>query len=275
MLNTKNMPKISIITICLNSEKTIEHTIQSIINQKYLNLEYLIIDGGSTDETLKIIEKYQHDIDYFVSEKDKGISDAFNKGIEKANGDLIGIVSADDYLPEGSLETIAETWKDNQDVDVIYGNSIVFGLGSKKRFVVKPDKDFRAIWKRQPLKHSAMYITRKAYLKFGKYDIKYHLAMDYELTLRYYLEGARFIYIDKVVGAFRVGGINNQYFMKTIAEVRDISIYHGYSQTKAYLWFFIKSIRCYIRSQLYKFHLFPLINMYRSFSPRFKKYDKY
>ena len=274
MLNSKKMSKISIITICLNSEKTIEQTIQSIINQKYLNLEYLIIDGGSTDGTLKIIEKYQHNIDYLVSEKDKGISDAFNKGIKRANGDLIGIVSADDYLPEGSLETIAETWKDNQDVDVIYGNSIVFGLGSKKRFVVKPDKDFRAIWKRQPFKHSAMYITRKAYLKFGMYDIKYHLAMDYELTLRYYLKGARVICIDKVVGAFRVGGINNQYFMKTIAEVRDISIYHGYSRTKAYLWFFIKSIRCYIRSQLYKLRLFPLIDIYRNFSPRFKKYNK-
>lgn len=275
MLNTKKMPKISIITICLNSEKTIEQTIQSIINQKYLNLEYLIIDGGSTDGTLKIIEKYQYNIDYLVSEKDKGISDAFNKGLERTSGDLIGIVSADDYLPEDSLKAVAETWNANQDVDVIHGNSVVCGLSNKKRFIVKPDKDFRAIWKRQPLKHSAMYITRKAYLKFGKYDIKYHLAMDYELTLRYYLKGARFIYIDKVVGAFRVGGINNQYFMKTIAEVRDISIYHGYSQTKAYLWFFIKSIRCYIRSQLYKLHLFSLINIYRNFSPRFKKYDKY
>lgn len=275
MLNTKNMTKISIITICLNSEKTIEHTIQSIINQKYLNLEYLIIDGGSTDGTLKIVEKYRQNIDYFVSEQDKGISDAFNKGIERANGDLIGIVSADDYLPEGSLEAVAEIWNVNQDVDVIYGNSIVFGLGSKKRFVVKPDKDFRAIWKRAPLRHSAMYITRKAYLKFGRYDIKYHLAMDNELILRYYLKGARFVYANKTIGAFCVGGINNQYFMKTIAEVRDISIYHGYSRTKAYLWFFIKSIRCYIRSQLYKLHLFPLINMYRNFSPRFKKYDKY
>jgi len=269
------MPKISIITICLNSEKTIEKTIQSIINQKYLNLEYLIIDGGSTDGTLNIIEKYRRNINYFVSEKDKGISDAFNKGIERTSGDLIGIVSADDYLPEGSLEAVAEIWNANQDVDVIHGDSVVCGLGNKKRFIVKPDKDFRAIWKRQPLKHSAMYITRKAYLKFGKYDIKYHLAMDYELTLRYYLKGARFIYINKVIGAFRVGGINNQYFMKTIAEVRDISIYHGYSQTKAYLWFFIKSVRCYIRSQLYKLRLFPLINIYRNFSPRFKKYDKY
>ena len=173
------------------------------------------------------------------------------------------------------MEAVAEVWNANRDVDVIHGNSVVYGVGNKKRFIVKPDKDFQAIWKRQPLKHPTMYITSKAYLKFGTYDIKYHLAMDYELTLRYYLKGARFIYIDKVIGALRVGGISNQYFMKTIAEVRDISIRYGYSRIKAYLLFYVKSIRCYIRSQLYKLHLFPLINMYNNFSPRFKKYDKY
>lgn len=263
--------KVSIITVNLNGEATLERTIKSIVHQSYQNLEYLIIDGGSTDGSLNIINRYKDLIDVVLIEKDKGISDAFNKGIERATGGLIGIVSADDYLPEGSLEIIAEAWKNNQDVDVIHGNSIVFGLGSKRRFVVKPDKDFRAIWKRQPLKHSAMYITRKAYLKFGKYDIKYHLAMDYELVLRFYLKNASFAYINKVIGAFCIGGINDQNFVKTMAEVRDISIYYGNLKIKAHYWFFIKVTKLYIKKLLYRLHLFSLIKIYRNFSSRFYK----
>ena len=90
-------PKISIITVCYNSEAHIEEAILSVINQSYDNKEYLVIDGGSKDGTLNIIEKYKDRIDYFVSEPDKGISDAFNKGIKAASGDIIGILNSDDF----------------------------------------------------------------------------------------------------------------------------------------------------------------------------------
>jgi len=156
-------------------------------------------------------------------------------------------------------------------VDVICGNTIIYEPGNTRQFIVKPDKDFRAIWKRQPLKHSAMYISRKAYSKFGMYNLKYHLAMDYELTLRFYLKNASFIYINKAIGAFYVGGINDQYFFRTMAEVRDISIYYGYSKIKAYFWFFIKVIKLCIKKLLYLLHLFSLIKIYRNFSSCFKK----
>lgn len=270
-MDNYSLPKISIITANLNGEATLERTIKSITHQSYQNLEYLIIDGGSTDGSINIINRYKDLIDVVLIEKDKGISDAFNKGIERATGDLIGIVSADDYLPEGSLENVAAIWNTNQDVDVIYGNSIIYELNNKKQFIVKPDKDFRAIWRRQPLKHSAMYVSRKAYSKFGMYDLKFHLAMDYELTLRFYLKNASFIYINKLIGAFCTGGINDQNFVRTMAEVRDISIYHGYTKLKAYSWFYIKLIKLYIKKLLYRLHLFLLINLYRNISSRFKK----
>ena len=91
-------PKISIVTVCLNSENTIEKTIQSVIGQSYSNIEYIIIDGGSKDNTLNIINKYKYRVSVIISEKDMGIYDAFNKGLKIYNGDLIGFVNSDDYL---------------------------------------------------------------------------------------------------------------------------------------------------------------------------------
>ena len=91
-------PKISIITVCYNSEAHLEEAMLSIINQSYANKEYIVIDGGSKDNTLAIIDKYRDKIDYFVSEPDKGISDAFNKGIKAATGDIIGIINSDDFM---------------------------------------------------------------------------------------------------------------------------------------------------------------------------------
>lgn len=93
-----NQPIISIITVCFNSEKHIEDTIKSVLSQKYNNLQYIIIDGGSKDKTMDIINKYKKEISTIISEPDKGISDAFNKGIQHAKGDLVGIVNSDDIL---------------------------------------------------------------------------------------------------------------------------------------------------------------------------------
>ena len=109
-------PKISIITICYNSEAHLEEAILSVVNQAYKNKEYIIIDGGSTDKTLSIIEKYRNKIDYFVSEPDKGISDAFNKGIKVATGDMIGIINSDDKLEKDALQMVAESYEDSVDL---------------------------------------------------------------------------------------------------------------------------------------------------------------
>ena len=106
-MKNKNLnPLISIITVVKNNEKYLEETIQSIINQKFKNFEYIIIDGKSTDRTLEIIKKYNTEIDYWISEDDKGIYDAFNKGINIANGELIGFVNSDDVLTPNALEIL-------------------------------------------------------------------------------------------------------------------------------------------------------------------------
>ena len=109
-------PKISIITICYNSAQTIEKTIQSIVEQDYTNREYIIVDGLSTDNTLSIVNKYSKQIDVIISEKDKGISDAFNKGITRASGDIIVLINSDDILLPDALSKVAQAWEPGVDI---------------------------------------------------------------------------------------------------------------------------------------------------------------
>ena len=116
-------PKITIITICYNSAQTIEKTICSIVSQDYANLEYIIVDGLSTDNTMGIVEKYRDQIDVILSEKDNGISDAFNKGIRHATGDVIVMINSDDTLLPGALSQVAKVWEPQ--IDVLSTNIIM------------------------------------------------------------------------------------------------------------------------------------------------------
>ena len=112
--------------MCYNSEVHLEEAILSVISQPYINKEYIVIDGGSTDGTLKIIEKYRNKIDYYISEPDKGISDAFNKGIKAATGDLIGILNSDDFMMPDVLSKIAVEYDEN--IGVYRGYCIVWNV---------------------------------------------------------------------------------------------------------------------------------------------------
>ena len=124
-------PKISIITITYNSAKTLERTIKSIIEQKYENLEYIIVDGGSTDSTLEIVKKYDTWISKWVSEPDSGISNAFNKGINMATGNVIGIINSDDGLMPGALQAISDSYEDG--VDVYRGKVLLWKEDTNRR----------------------------------------------------------------------------------------------------------------------------------------------
>lgn len=262
--------KITIITAVRNTKDTLEKTIQSVIEQNYEDIEYIIIDGGSTDGTLDIIRKYENSISRWVSESDKGISDAFNKGIRMATGDIIGIVSADDYLPPGALAQVAQAYKENPTADVIYGNAIFIEPYNQIQHIIRPDVGLNTIWRRQPLKHAATFVSRRAYERFGSFDLSYKLAMDYELILRFYTKGAHFVYIDSILGAFCTGGVSTRLYRRTIKEVRDISTKYGYSLTKANLIYVQKTIKLGFKQIVIHFGATNLLNLYRSYSGRFK-----
>lgn len=196
-------PKISIITISYNSAKTIEETILSIIGQGYPNLEYLIIDGNSKDNTLDIVEKYRDKISVVISEPDKGISDAFNKGIQHASGEIVGIINSDDILLPGALQSIAEAYDPN--VDVYSGNVLFWNDTNGKTCISKPELDFGKLKLQYGVAHPSRFIRKDAYERFGLYDLRFRYNMDTNLLCRFYQKGAKFVHIDKELTKFRMG----------------------------------------------------------------------
>ena len=231
--------KVSIITITLNSEKTVEETFKSVLKQTYRPLEYLIIDGKSTDTTLDIIEKYKPRFEdagielQFVSEKDKGISDAFNKGIRKATGDIIGIINSDDMLCDDALEILAQNVK--EDTDVYYGDCVVINDTSKKRFLVTPKNDLERLKVSMCIYHPATFVMKRTYDQYGafKEDLKY--CMDRELLLRFYVNKCKFEYIPEPLAFYREGGVNQVNYKKNVDEGTRISVEYGMNPILAYL----------------------------------------
>ena len=195
--------KVTIITVCYNSVKTIEKTIQSVQLQAYEDLEYIIIDGGSTDGTLDIIDAYKNDVSLCISEPDNGIYDAMNKGIRHATGDIIGIINSDDWYEADTVRRVAAYFKGNE-VDVVYGKILVVDT----RGVVKaPDeRPLNTLWYQMAAPHPSVFIKRNIYEKYGLFDTRYKISADYELLLRLYSKGVRFGFMNRVMAYFRSGG---------------------------------------------------------------------
>jgi len=181
--------KISIITVCFNSSKTIEKTLQSVKNQIYSNIEYIIVDGNSKDGTKKIIDSYKEIISKYVSEKDKGLYDAINKGIELATGDIIGILNSDDIFTDNFvLEKIAKFHLDNR-IDASVGNITQFNKNKKiiRKYSAKnwhPDK--LKIGFMPP--HPSIFFKRDLFERYGNYQLDFVSGADYELIIRFFLK---------------------------------------------------------------------------------------
>lgn len=199
---------VSIITPCFNSGNTIEKTILSVLNQTYDNIEYIIIDGQSQDNTLNIINKY---MEHFgerikvVSEPDGGIYDAMNKGILLAKGSLIGIVNSDDYYETSTVE-LAVKKLSGDPYQVIYGLLRCLNKG-KEASVVMYNHEFI---NERMITHPTCFITKRTYEDFGLYDCKYKSSADYELMLRLNKTGkVVFHSIYEIMSNFEVGGISS------------------------------------------------------------------
>lgn len=227
--------KLSIVTITFNAESCIERTMLSVLNQSETIYEYLLIDGGSKDRTNEIIENYRtlfenKGVKFFhLSEPDKGISDAFNKGIANSTGDLIGIINADDeLLPETSkvLRMVTE----DSDADIFYGNCLWIDPENEISYVRKPSGNLSRLYYDLVLIHPSTFVKKNAYDKHGTFNIEYKLCMDKELLLRMYVGSARFKYIDKELTVFRAGGASDQSVIRTVKE--GIKLSNSYHKPK-------------------------------------------
>jgi len=212
------MPKISIITVCYNSAATIEKTINSVISQDYSNVEYIIIDGNSSDETQNIIRKYEDKIAYWVSEPDKGIYDAMNKGMQHATGDLIEFLNSDDWFEDGALKNVADAWH-REKADVYFGDYyFVFVDGTREHKHVSMG-DCEKLPYEMKLNHQAIFIKRDVILRYP-FNLAYRIAADYDQLQRLYYEKAAFAYIGgaPLVCFMKDGGITDSQVNRTKTE---------------------------------------------------------
>lgn len=204
MKDTKR-PLISIITPTLNSAAFIEDNLRSIQNQSFRNFEHIIVDGGSTDTTLDIVRGIEREA-IIDSQKDRGISHAFNRGIRLAKGEVIGILNADDWYDDDVLKDVAESYQDSDFDFILHGDLRKFGLG--KDYLLKPRPLQRLFFYfDMPYHHPTVFVPRKTYDQIGFFDEKYTIAMDFDFLLRAKLHGCKFRSLPRVVAHFRLGGI--------------------------------------------------------------------
>ena len=207
---------ISIITATFNSAKTLKDTIQSVLRQTNKDFEYLIIDGGSTDETIDIVKSYESEFSgrlKWVSEKDQGIYDAMNKGIKMASGDVVGILNSDDYFTSDDiLQTVADAFKCQQ-IDAIYGDIHFIRDGNPQKCIrYYSSRMFTPFWLRfgfMPA-HPSFYCKREVFEKAGLYSLDYKIGADYEMMVRLFKKYRIMSqYINKDFVTMRTGGASN------------------------------------------------------------------
>ena len=242
--------KISIITVVLNHISTIRSTIESVLGQTHPDIEYIIIDGGSTDGTLDIIKKYEEKIDYWLSEKDSGIYDAMNKGVTLCSGDIIGIVNADDFIYRDTLQNVAKFFSDT-DAMFTFGQLALADEDGKVFDTAKSigiDNIKYKLFRHMPFLHPTMFVKKEVYEKLGLYNTRYKLSADYDFTLRLVKNNIQFVKLDFSTGVFRLGGQSGG--MRSYLENHKLLLVHGVNPVFVYINTMVLVVKLFIRKIL-------------------------
>ena len=199
----ENRPLISVITVVLNGERTIEKTIRSVIEQSYDNIEYIIIDGNSTDNTIGILKKYEDFIDFWISEPDVGIADAFNKGLRFSTGNYIGFINSDDWYEKDGIRRLVNEMNLNE---LIYCGHLNLFSSSGDEFVKLHKSNPKRIFQTMRISHPSTLVNRSVFDEIGEFSVEYEYAMDYDFFLRARLNGHNVRIVDHVIANQRIGG---------------------------------------------------------------------
>lgn len=226
--------KVSIITSCFNREGTIAQTIESVLEQDYPNIEYIIIDGASKDNSLQIIRKYEHRITKIISEPDKGMYEAINKGLKLATGDIVGLLHSDDFFFSKSvISDIVATFKQSN-ADLVYGNGLYVDPENTNLVVRNWISGNYKRWKVKcgwlPL-HPTVYIRKKLIERIGLYDESYRIAADSEFLIRYlYKTNIQISYLNQYIVRMRMGGLSTSLNCRKQMWQEDVRLYnkHGF-----------------------------------------------
>ncbi|ADN02511.1 glycosyltransferase family 2 protein [Spirochaeta thermophila] len=232
------LPLVTVITVSYNAERHLRDAIESVLSQTYPNVEYIVIDGGSTDGTLRILEEYSPSLDYWVSEPDEGIYHAFNKGLLLARGEIIGILNADDeYFPHAVEESVG----------AILSSGVDYSIGEvihmDQKILMKPifPLSSKRIYQEMPYPHIGAFFRRSVYKKTGLFDTRYTIAADHDMALRIIERGFLPVYAKRVIGKVRGGGISDS--IGANEEFMSIAIAHGKPRWKAYLSFALQLVK--------------------------------
>lgn len=219
--------KISIITVVYNNEKTILDAMQSVLSQTYKNIEYIVIDGGSKDNTVNLISNYKDKLGYFVTEKDNGLYDAMNKGIKASNGDVIGILNSDDLYQD--LDVISDVMKyfiDDKNLDILYGD-LVYVKNNDITKVVRnwKSKSYhnRFFENANVPPHPSLFVKKSVYNEAGLFDLDYKIAADYEIMLRIFKKyNFKSKYVQRLIVRMRLGGASNASISSVIKQNKEV-----------------------------------------------------
>jgi len=237
--------KISLVTVCRNSAATIAKTIDSVLSQKDAGVEYIIIDGASTDGTQAVVESYGSNIDIFFSEPDEGIADAFNKGIALATGSIIGLINSNDTLTDGALQKVRNYFANHPDAEVVHGDILLLS-GAQVIKRIKPPAHWWYPWRLVLFNHPATYVRRTVYERLGGFDTTYSIAMDADIFLRWSSNGVKIDYLAEILAHMQAGGVSDRCAIEQFRQLRNALIRHGFSRPLAHLQYWGKSLLWWI-----------------------------
>ena len=235
----ENSLKLSIITVSYNSASTIEQTIQSVLDQDYENFEYIIIDGGSTDGTVDLIEKYADRLAYYVSEPDNGLYDAMNKGISRASGDIVGMINSDDYYFPKAFKTVANAYMGHKLEDYIFWGDVMYEIQGRIAGF-RPDNVKTGAF----APHPSMFCPKCIYERIGTYDTSFRLLADYDFMYRavnkYQIKP---LYEPELIAFFREGGLADKNILPCLKDELHVKLKYGQNPIYARIIFLLKVIK--------------------------------
>jgi len=240
--STPDRPLITVITVVFNGEAYLEETIQSVINQTYDNVEYIIIDGG---------RKYEEKIDYWVSERDRGISDAFNKGITVSTGiRLLFLNAGDHFYKESILADLQQVFLDHPDTDLIYGKIMLVDSNQNAIKAYGKPQNFNVLRRHMTLPHQAMFHHISFFKKNGLYDVNIKTSMDYALIMKNF-KNIKLHFVDKIISNMLSDGVSQTHIFKLYKEHLAIQLrYHLNAPIISYLYFGLNIFSFYIKKTI-------------------------
>lgn len=247
----KNNPKVSIVTVCYNEEKDIENTCKSVASQNYNSYEWIVIDGGSTDKTLETLDKYKSNISVLISEKDRGVYDAMNKGIKKAKGEYLLFLNGGDYLYKNNI--LKKVFHENfYKGDVLYGNCCVLRSDGRESILDFPKNINKYFFIDNCINHQSTFIKRNLFEKFGIYDESYRILADYEKWIYFINNRVIFKKIPFIISNFKgFDGLSTQEKTRMLnVHEREIIINKYFNKNELLVYKFHKYMRLLVHKSL-------------------------